>query len=259
VTAQSGLSGRLVMGRVGGSWDGVRSKLEALKAAGQLHDRPTPYTDGAGRVRSRPRYFVEAGLFMGGRGPTACRVRPSPASLRIPKGQMKSWNVNELELKPHAPQILSSTKDARALALAIPAGESLQDHQVHERAWVSILSGEAEITTPAGEHRNAGAAGGVRSRRAPRRSGSLRHPPAAAADPVARRRASRTNVARRQRTRGSARGRARRRAARPVRGARLGHRDGCRRLRVGGAFSLPRKSPSMHHQRQAWSAPPHVP
>jgi len=65
---------------------------------------------------------------------------------------MKSWNVNELELKPHAPQILSSTKDARALALAIPAGESLQDHQVHERAWVSILSGEAEITTPAGEH-----------------------------------------------------------------------------------------------------------
>jgi len=52
------------MGRVGGSWDGVRSKLEALKAAGQLHDRPTPYTDGAGRVRSRP------GLYPG----------PAPAS-----------------------------------------------------------------------------------------------------------------------------------------------------------------------------------
>ena len=27
----------------------------------------------------------------------------------------------------------------------------MQDHQVHERAWVSILSGEAEITTTAGE------------------------------------------------------------------------------------------------------------
>jgi quercetin dioxygenase-like cupin family protein len=64
---------------------------------------------------------------------------------------MKSWNVNDLELKAHAPQILSSTNDARAIALAIPAGESLQDHQVHERAWVSILSGEAEITTTAGE------------------------------------------------------------------------------------------------------------
>jgi quercetin dioxygenase-like cupin family protein len=64
---------------------------------------------------------------------------------------MNSWNVNELELEAHAPQILSSTKDARAIALAIPAGESLQDHQVHERAWLSILSGEAEITTTDGE------------------------------------------------------------------------------------------------------------
>ena len=64
---------------------------------------------------------------------------------------MNSWNVNDLELKAHAPQILSSTKDARAIALAIPAGESLQDHQVHERAWVTVLSGEVEITTTAGE------------------------------------------------------------------------------------------------------------
>ena len=64
---------------------------------------------------------------------------------------MKSWNVNDLNLKPHAPQILSSTKDARAIALAIPAGESLQDHQVHERAWVTVLSGQAEISTPTGE------------------------------------------------------------------------------------------------------------
>lgn len=64
---------------------------------------------------------------------------------------MQSWNVNDLELKPRAPQILSSTDDARAIALFLPAGESLEDHQVHERAWVSLLSGEAEIATPAGE------------------------------------------------------------------------------------------------------------
>lgn len=64
---------------------------------------------------------------------------------------MNSWDVKTLDLEPHAPQILSSTDDARAIAVAIPAGESLQDHQVHERAWVAILAGEVEITTTAGE------------------------------------------------------------------------------------------------------------
>jgi quercetin dioxygenase-like cupin family protein len=64
---------------------------------------------------------------------------------------MNSWDVKSLGLQPHAPQILSSTNDARAIALAIPGGESLQDHQVHERAWVTVLGGEVEITTAAGE------------------------------------------------------------------------------------------------------------
>jgi quercetin dioxygenase-like cupin family protein len=71
---------------------------------------------------------------------------------------MKNWNINELALEPYAPQILSSTEDARAIAIAIPAGASMQDHQVHERAWVTVLSGEAEITTTAGE-RISGTAG----------------------------------------------------------------------------------------------------
>jgi len=32
----------------------------------------------------------------------------------------------------------------------IPAGESLDDHQVHERAWITVLDGEVEITTSEG-------------------------------------------------------------------------------------------------------------
>ncbi len=64
---------------------------------------------------------------------------------------MNSWDLGRLDLKPHAPRILSTTEDARAIALMVPAGESLSDHQVHERAWVSVLAGEAEITTPDGE------------------------------------------------------------------------------------------------------------
>jgi len=72
---------------------------------------------------------------------------------------MNSWDVKTLGLEPHTPQILSSTEDARAIALAIPAGESMQDHQVHERAWVAILGGEVEITTMAAGERITGTTG----------------------------------------------------------------------------------------------------
>lgn len=64
---------------------------------------------------------------------------------------MRSWDLRAVELRPHAPAILASTDDARAVAVEIPAGESLQDHQVHERAWVSVIDGEVEITTAGGE------------------------------------------------------------------------------------------------------------
>jgi redox-sensitive bicupin YhaK (pirin superfamily) len=64
---------------------------------------------------------------------------------------MNSWTITKLELQPHAPEILASADDARAIALSIPAGESLDDHQVHERAWVTVLGGEVEITTTTGE------------------------------------------------------------------------------------------------------------
>jgi len=64
---------------------------------------------------------------------------------------MKSWDISTLDLRPHAPRILSSSDDARAIVLEIPAGESLKEHQVHERAWVTVVEGEVEITTTAGE------------------------------------------------------------------------------------------------------------
>ncbi len=64
---------------------------------------------------------------------------------------MKSWHVPELEVERNTPRILSSSDDARAITVAIPAGETMDDHQVHERAWVSVLAGQVEITTPEGE------------------------------------------------------------------------------------------------------------
>ena len=59
---------------------------------------------------------------------------------------MKSWDLTSIEVHPHSPEILDSGDGGRAIVLEIPAGESLQDHQVHEHAWVTVISGEVEIT-----------------------------------------------------------------------------------------------------------------
>jgi len=64
---------------------------------------------------------------------------------------VNSWDIRGLGLRPHSPKILATTDDARAIVLEIPAGESLSDHQVHERAWVTVIDGEVEITTTDGE------------------------------------------------------------------------------------------------------------
>lgn len=64
---------------------------------------------------------------------------------------MNSWDLRALDLKPRLPEILSSSNAARAIALDLAAGESLADHQVHERAWLVVLSGEVEVTTSEGE------------------------------------------------------------------------------------------------------------
>ena len=64
---------------------------------------------------------------------------------------MNTWTITRLDLRPHSPQILASTDDARAIALLIPAGERFDDHQVHESAWVTVIDGEVEITASGGE------------------------------------------------------------------------------------------------------------
>jgi quercetin dioxygenase-like cupin family protein len=58
---------------------------------------------------------------------------------------MKTWDTRELGADTHKPAILSSGEAARVIVLALAAGESLQDHEVHERAWLVVLDGEVEI------------------------------------------------------------------------------------------------------------------
>ena len=58
---------------------------------------------------------------------------------------METWDIASLDLPPHQPEVLRSDPEARVIAINLPAGEGLQEHQVHERAWVMVAGGEVEI------------------------------------------------------------------------------------------------------------------
>jgi redox-sensitive bicupin YhaK (pirin superfamily) len=70
---------------------------------------------------------------------------------------MESWNLNELEVQPHAPVVLDSESEGRAILINLPKGEQLQEHQVHERAFVLVIDGTVGITTPEGADAEGGA------------------------------------------------------------------------------------------------------
>lgn len=70
---------------------------------------------------------------------------------------MEQWDVGSLELEAHRPQILSSDDGGRAIAIALPAGERLQEHEVHEHAVLVVVAGEVELSTPGGGRASGGA------------------------------------------------------------------------------------------------------
>jgi quercetin dioxygenase-like cupin family protein len=64
---------------------------------------------------------------------------------------MKSWDVTALDAEPRLPRILSSSADARVVVLALPAGERLQEHEVHERAWIFVVAGQVDVSADGAE------------------------------------------------------------------------------------------------------------
>ena len=70
---------------------------------------------------------------------------------------MNSWQLGTLDLKPRLPEMLSSNDAARAIVLDLAAGESLSEHEVHERSWRVVLGGEIEVAAAAGERASWGA------------------------------------------------------------------------------------------------------
>ncbi len=65
---------------------------------------------------------------------------------------MEAWELDRLGVTAHEPQILRSDEDAnRVVALLLPEGESLKEHQVHEHALVFVVRGELHVSSGAGE------------------------------------------------------------------------------------------------------------
>jgi quercetin dioxygenase-like cupin family protein len=59
---------------------------------------------------------------------------------------MESWDIRSLEIEPHRPVVLRSDEESRAIAIRLPAGEELQEHQVHERAYLLVADGRIEVS-----------------------------------------------------------------------------------------------------------------
>lgn len=64
---------------------------------------------------------------------------------------MRSWLLNEIEVEPRLPEVLHSTDEGRLIAIQLPAGAKLSEHQVHERGWLVVVSGHLEVAEPDGE------------------------------------------------------------------------------------------------------------
>jgi quercetin dioxygenase-like cupin family protein len=60
--------------------------------------------------------------------------------------RVEHWDLRTLDVRAHHPEILRSARgEARSIVLHLPAGEALQDHEVHERAHLVVVDGEVEV------------------------------------------------------------------------------------------------------------------
>jgi quercetin dioxygenase-like cupin family protein len=58
---------------------------------------------------------------------------------------MQRWDLRSVDVKAHQPEVLHSQGEGRTILILLPGGERLQEHQVHERAWLMVVDGEIEL------------------------------------------------------------------------------------------------------------------
>jgi quercetin dioxygenase-like cupin family protein len=58
---------------------------------------------------------------------------------------MQTWDVSSLDIEPHHPQVLTSEDETRVIAIQLPKGEEMQEHQTYERSFMQVVDGEIEV------------------------------------------------------------------------------------------------------------------
>jgi quercetin dioxygenase-like cupin family protein len=68
---------------------------------------------------------------------------------------MQMWNLVDLDAPAGTrdPIVLHSGDGARAVMIRLDPGQSLGDHEVKERAWVTVIEGELRATSASDEQR----------------------------------------------------------------------------------------------------------
>ncbi len=61
---------------------------------------------------------------------------------------MDVWQLAGLSPEPSKPEVLRSDDGvARVIAMTLPQDDQLQEHEVHEHTWMSVLDGTVEISS----------------------------------------------------------------------------------------------------------------
>lgn len=65
---------------------------------------------------------------------------------------MRCWDLKEIDAPDGTrdPVVLASEDDARAVLIALAPGQKLGDHQVKERAWITVVDGVVRVSGDGG-------------------------------------------------------------------------------------------------------------
>jgi quercetin dioxygenase-like cupin family protein len=69
---------------------------------------------------------------------------------------LDSWDIASIDVEPRKPKVLRTDKEARVIAIQLPAGEQLQEHQTHERGYLVVITGAIELSGLGGDATSGG-------------------------------------------------------------------------------------------------------